>query len=74
MSAITAKKRRPFSIGRMLTYLLLYSILLSVSILVLYPLLFTLSSAFSLGDSLAGLTVYPFQQPMGLRQFERLFN
>lgn len=74
MSAITAKKRRPFSIGRMLTYLLLYSILLLVSILVLYPLLFTLSSAFSLGDSLAGLTVYPFQQPMGLRQFERLFN
>lgn len=74
MSAITAKKRRPFSIGRMLTYLLLYSILLSVSVIVLYPLLFTLSSAFSLGDSLAGLTVYPFQQPMGLRQFERLFN
>lgn len=74
MSTMSAKKRRPFSISRMLTYLLLYSILITVSLLVLYPLLFTLSSAFSLGDSLAGLTVYPFQQPMGLRQFERLFK
>jgi len=68
------KKRQPLTIGRLFTYLLLYAILLLVVIWVLYPLLFTVSSAFSLGDSLAGLTVYPFQQELGLRQFERLFQ
>ena len=68
------KKRQPLTIGRLFTYLLLYTILLLVVIWVLYPLLFTVSSAFSLGDSLAGLTVYPFQQELGLRQFERLFQ
>ena len=75
MSTMTyRKKKQPMTLGRMMTYLILYAILFLVVILVLYPLLFTASSAFSLGDSLAGLTVYPFQQPLGLRQFERLFN
>ncbi len=57
-----------------LRYVVLYAFLIFVVILVIYPLLFTISSAFSLGDSLAGLGVYPFPQQFSLRQFDRLFH
>ncbi len=67
--------RRPkMTVSRALTYTLLYTILVVVALLVLYPLLFTVSSAFSKGDALAGLRVYPFQQELSLRQFDRLFQ
>lgn len=74
MSVSIAKKRRSFSLSRLITYTLLYAFLLFIGVLVLYPILFTLSSAFSQGDSLAGLTVYPFQQALSFRQFERLLH
>lgn len=70
----TLRRRQPLTLGRAVTYTLLYGFLLFVAVLVIYPLLFTVSSAFSKGDALAGLTVYPFQQELSLRQFERLFN
>lgn len=57
-----------------LRYVVLYAFLIFVVILVIYPLLFTISSAFSQGDSLAGLGVYPFPQQFSLRQFDRLFH
>lgn len=68
------KKNTSFDLGRFLTYALLYIILIAIAILVIYPLLFTVSAAFSKGDSLAGLTVYPFQQELSTRQFTRLFE
>ena len=70
----TTLRRQPLTLTRAVTYTLLYAFLLFVAVLVVYPLLFTVSSAFSKGDALAGLTVYPFQQELSLRQFERLFQ
>ena len=55
-------------------YAALYAVLLFVVLLVLYPLLFTLSSAFSEMDGLATLSIYPFQSVPSLRQFRRLFE
>ena len=57
-----------------LRYIVLYFFLVAVVLLVLYPLLFTVSSAFSEGDALAGLSAYPFPQQFSLRQFNRLFH
>ncbi len=57
-----------------LRYIVLYFFLVLVVVLVIYPLLFTVSSAFSKGDALAGLGAYPFPQQFSLRQFDRLFH
>ena len=57
-----------------LRYIILYFFLVLVVVLVIYPLLFTVSSAFSKGDALAGLGAYPFPQQFSLRQFDRLFH
>ena len=67
-------KKPPLTFSRALTYFILYTFLAFIVILVIYPLLFTVSSAFSAGDSLAGLTVYPFQQELSLRQVQSLFQ
>jgi len=55
-------------------YILLYALLIFVLVLVVYPLAFTVSSAFSESDGLATLSAYPFTQPFSLRQFNRLFS
>ncbi|MDR0897142.1 MAG: sugar ABC transporter permease [Oscillospiraceae bacterium] len=55
-------------------YACLYLILVVIVLLVLYPLLFTLSSAFGESDGLATLSAYPFSSPLSLRQFKRLFE
>lgn len=55
-------------------YIVLYAFMIFVVFLVLYPLLFTLSSAFSESDGLATLSAYPFQDKLSLRQFRRLFE
>lgn len=67
-------KKEPMTFTRFITYTLLYGVLIAIVILVLYPLLFTLSSAFSEGDSLAGLNAYPFQDKLSVKQFGRLFS
>jgi len=55
-------------------YAVLYAFLIFVVLLVLYPLAFTVSSAFSKSDGLATLSAYPFQEQFSLRQFRRLFS
>ncbi len=55
-------------------YTVLYAFLLFVVVLVIYPLLFTLSSAFSASDGLATLSAYPFSGAFSMRQFNRLFT
>lgn len=57
-----------------LRYLVLYAVLLLVSILVLYPILFTVSSAFSESEGIATMHPYPFMDGLSLKQFERLFS
>lgn len=59
---------------RVIRYIVLYTVLLFIVFLVLYPLTFTLSSAFGNADGLATLSPYPFQEPFTIRQFQRLFN
>ena len=54
-------------------YIALYAMLLFVVALVVYPLTFTISSAFSANDGLVTLSPFPFQEPLSLRQFQRLF-
>ncbi len=55
-------------------YIMLYTALVFVSLWVLYPILFTLSSAFSESDGLATLNAYPFMNAFSTRQFGRLFE
>lgn len=57
-----------------LRYTVLYAVLLFIVFLVLYPLAFTVTSAFSELDGLATLSPYPFQGTITLRQFRRLFD
>ncbi len=59
MTQYTARKH-PWTISRIVGTALLYVMLLIVIILVIYPLSFTVSSAFSESNSLSGLSIYPF--------------
>lgn len=66
-------RKKPLTLGAVLGYIALYLMLFVVVVLVIYPLSFTVSSAFSHSDSLSGLSVLPFAGGVTLKQFQRLF-
>lgn len=55
-------------------YFFLYLVLFIGVILVLYPIVFTISSAFSQSEGLATLSPYPFTNGFSLEQFQKLFG
>lgn len=55
-------------------YFFLYLVLFIGVILVLYPIVFTISSAFSQNEGLATLSPYPFTNGFSLEQFQKLFS
>lgn len=54
------KNKKRVTVGRVISTIFLYIMLLVVVVLVIYPLSFTISSAFSESNSLSGLSVLPF--------------
>lgn len=61
-------------IGRVLQYAVIYFFLILVVFVVLYPVAFTFSGAFSKTNSLTSLSLVPIPSDPSLVQFERLFS
>ncbi|MCL2084320.1 MAG: ABC transporter permease subunit, partial [Oscillospiraceae bacterium] len=57
-----------------MSILITYAVLIAVSIIIIYPLLYVVGSAFSTANSLQGIGKNPFSQELSLKQFTRLFN
>lgn len=73
-AAEKTQKRRHITFGRVITTIMLYIILLTVVVLVIYPLSFTISSAFSDSNSLSGLSVLPFTHSVKVDTIDAISN
>lgn len=51
-----------------------YTIFILISLTIFYPILWTIGSAFNLGDSLQSTGINPIPDQFSLRQFKRLFE
>jgi arabinogalactan oligomer/maltooligosaccharide transport system permease protein len=65
---------RKLSGTRLINTILIYLVLIAITLLIIYPLLYVIGSAFSPSNSLQGMGINPFSQAPTLKQFERLFN
>jgi arabinogalactan oligomer/maltooligosaccharide transport system permease protein len=57
-----------------LRYILVYTVLIIISLMVLYPILFTVSGSFSAGKSLATTSILPIPRDPTLIHYQRLFQ
>ena len=65
---------RRLSAGRLLTTFLIHVVLIIFSVLIIYPLLYVIGSAFSPSNNLQGIGINPFAQNPTFAQFIRLFE
>ena len=65
---------RSLSWRRILNVAMIHIILLAVVVVIIYPLLYVVGSAFSPVSSLQGIGINPFSQAPTLLQFRKLFN
>lgn len=57
-----------------LRYTLIYAVLISVSLMVIYPIAFTIAGSFSAGRSLAATSIIPFPRNPTLDHYRHLFQ
>lgn len=66
--------KRKMTPGRLINTIVVHIVLIFITIIILYPLVFIVGSAFSSSNSLAGIGVMPFAEKLTTIQFEKLFK
>lgn len=57
-----------------LSDLIVYTVLILISLVVLYPIVYTIAGAFSPGEDIGSITVIPFRNGVTLDHFKELFS
>ena len=66
--------KKQAAVGECLSRTVTYLIFLLISFLVFYPLVYTVSGAFSPGNGIAGLNIVPFKDGFTIKHFVYLFT
>lgn len=65
---------KKYSLGTVLVLVILYTVLISTVLFVLYPVAFTIGAAFTKGNSLNSTSISPIPKEPSLYQFQRLLT
>ncbi|MGP1593935.1 MAG: sugar ABC transporter permease [Treponema sp.] len=65
---------KKYSLGTVLVLVILYTVLISTVLFVLYPVTFTIGAAFTKANSLAATSISPIPKEPSLYQFQRLLT
>ena len=66
------KRKKGF--WKSLSDFIIYTVLVLVTIIVLYPIIYTIAGAFSPGEDIGSITVIPFRNGVTLKHFNELFS
>lgn len=61
-------------LSKIINLTLVYTILIIISLFILYPIVYVLSAAFTPGQSIVSLNIVPFAKGFTLEHFKHLFN